>query len=350
MTQSTRLTRPPTARLPARAAALAGLLGTWTLLAAPAAHAQTETPPLSAPAVVDTMEAVFGSNVGVRRNHTKGLCAEGRFTAGAEALRYSRSPLFAGAAVPVQARFSLAGGRGGAPDAARNPRGLALQFQLPGSVLHQMALLNVPVFSAATPEAFFARLDADRPDPATGKPDAARQKAVAEKYTDNKPLGAWLSQHRPPPSYGNTTYHSLHAFEFTNAQHQSRWVKWRFVPRDGDLELSDEQLKAAPPSFLAAALTERLAKGPVEWDLVLTLAESGDPLDNPTLAWPAGRSEVKVGTLAIERAGGTACEAINFDPLVLSDGVAPSADPVLAFRSGAYAMSWVRRQGEAVKK
>ncbi|NML16444.1 catalase family peroxidase [Azohydromonas caseinilytica] len=338
----------PLRRPALRAVRPLALLG-LSLAGVGAAHAADAAPATTPQAVVDSMEAVFGPNTGRRRNHTKGLCAEGRFTATPQAARYSRSPLFNGQPVPVQARFSLAGGRATAPDTARSPRGLALQFQLPGGALHQMAMLNVPVFSSATPESFFARLDADRPDPATGKPDPARQKAVAERYTDNKPLAAWMAQHRPPPSFANASYHGLHAFRFVNAQDQARWVKWRFVPRDGEQELSEEQLKTAPADFLAPALAERLRKGPVEWDMVLTLGQDGDPLTDPTQAWPAGRTEVSVGTLQIQRAGGSGCEAINFDPLVLSDGVQPSPDPVLAFRSPAYATSWVRRQGEAAK-
>ncbi len=336
---------------PVRAGLLA-LAGVFVALGAtgPAAAQTAAAPAGTNPvAVVDSMEAVFGVTKAKRRNHTKGLCAAGSFSANAEGARFSRSPLLAGGNnVPVVARFSLAGGRSGIPDAARNPRGLGLQFQLPGGVMHQMAMLNVPVFAADNPVSFHARLDADRPDPATGKPDLAKQKAVAEQYSDNKALGAWLGQHRPPPSYANAAFYSLHAFKFSNAKNEAKWVKWRFEPRDGVVELSDEAMKAAAPNFLEAALTERLAKGPAEWDLVLTLAEPGDALDNPTKAWPVGRTEVKVGVLSLKSSGGDACEAINYDPLVLSAGIEPSADdPVLAFRSGAYAVSWARRLGEA---
>lgn len=312
-------------------------------------QAQSAAPASTDPvAVVDSMQAVFGVTTAKRRNHTKGVCATGSFKATPEAATYSRSPLLAGAEVPVLARFSIAGGRPGVPDGARNPRGLGLQFQLPGGQFHQMAMLNVPVFAADNPVSFHARLDADRPDPATGKPDPAKQKAVAEQYSDNKPLGAWLREHRPPPSYANAAFYSLHAFRFSNAKNEARWVKWRFEPRDGVQELGDEALKTAAPNFLDAALAERLAKGPAQWDLVLTLAEAGDPLDNPTQAWPAGRTEVKVGVLSLVKSGGDACEPVNYDPLVLSDGIEPSTtDPVLAFRSGAYAVSWARRRGEA---
>jgi catalase len=258
--------------------------------------------------------------------------------------------LFTGPVIPVLARFSVAGGRPATPDTARNPRGLALRFSLPGGAVHQMALLHVPVFGAATPQSFHARLDADRPDAATGKPDPALQAAVAERFTDNKALGAWFAQHRPPASYTQTAYHSLHAFRFVNAQGNARWVKWRFVPKDGIVELNEDQLKAAPPNFLEAALQEKLAQAPAEWDLVLTLGEAGDPIDNPALAWPQERREATVGRLIISKAGGSDCEGVNFDPLVLSEGVEPSPDPILQFRSAAYTQSFARRITERTAK
>ena len=40
---------------------------------------------------------------------------------------------------------------------------------------------------------------------------------------------------------------------------------------------------------------------------------------------------------------GAACEGINFDPLVMADGIAATNDPVLKFRSPAYAVSFGKR-------
>jgi catalase len=40
---------------------------------------------------------------------------------------------------------------------------------------------------------------------------------------------------------------------------------------------------------------------------------------------------------------GGACEAINYDPLVMTDGIAQTDDPVLKFRSPAYAVSFGKR-------
>jgi catalase len=42
---------------------------------------------------------------------------------------------------------------------------------------------------------------------------------------------------------------------------------------------------------------------------------------------------------------GADCEKINFDPLVMADGIAPSTDPILLFRSPAYAVSFAKRSG-----
>jgi catalase len=68
----------------------------------------------------------------------------------------------------------------------------------------------------------------------------------------------------------------------------------------------------------------------------VTIGEPGDPEDSPTLLWPKDRKELKVGTLTISSAmpqTGAECEKINYDPLVMSDGIAPTNDPVLLFRS-----------------
>jgi catalase len=40
---------------------------------------------------------------------------------------------------------------------------------------------------------------------------------------------------------------------------------------------------------------------------------------------------------------GSECEAVNFDPLVMADGIAATNDPVLQFRSAAYAVSFGKR-------
>ena len=135
------------------------------ILLAGAQACVAETAPVTPDRVVTALEATFGVTPGERRNHTKGTCAEGEFIATPEAAAYSRSPLFSGRPIPVVARFSLAGGNPNIPDTARNPRGMALEFKLPGGGLQHMTMLNTPVFGAAHPQTFLDNIVAIKPDP-----------------------------------------------------------------------------------------------------------------------------------------------------------------------------------------
>ena len=101
-----------------------------------------------------------------------------------------------------------------------------------------------------------------------------------------------------------------------------------------------------PKDFLEHALISRIQQGPVRWDMLLTIGEPGDPEDDPTLLWPKNRKELKVGTLTISSAmeqKGAECEKINYNPLIMSDGIAPTHDPILLFRSQSYAVSFIKR-------
>lgn len=296
--------------------------------------------------MVGAIETVFGVTPGERRNHIKGTCAAGEFVGLADAAAYTRSALFSGKAVPVVARFSLAGGNPLAPDVAKSPRGMALEFRLPNNELQHMTMLNVPVFGAAQPASFFDMFVAMKPDPATGKADPEKMKAYKASHPDSKPLGDFMANNNPPLSYANSAYFGIHTFKFVNRANKTTLVRWRFVPQDGEKRLTDAELKSMPPNFLEQALITRTQQGPLRWDMVIALGEPGDAMDNPTVAWPADRKEVKVGTLTLSSATpqkGAECEKINFDPLVMSDGIAPTGDPILLFRSPAYATSFAKR-------
>lgn len=320
--------------------ALAGLMS----LTAPLAFAAEQE--VTAPEVVGAIEGAFGVNKGERRNHIKGVCALGEFIGTKEAAAYSRSELFSGKPIPVVARFSVTGGNPTVPDTAKNVRGMALQFQLRSGAAHQMAMLNTPMFGAATPQTFLDLMRALQPDPATGKPDPEKMKAFKASHPDNLAQSAYLAANNPPVSYANSAFWGIHTFKFVGKGDKTTLVRWRFVPQDGEKRLSDEELKTAGANFLEPALISRTQQGPVRWDMLVTIGQPGDPEDNPTLLWPAGRKEFKAGTLSISAAmaqKGGACEAINYDPLVMVDGIAPTNDPILNFRSPAYAVSFGKR-------
>ena len=300
--------------------------------------------------LIGAIETAFGITPGQRRNHIKGTCATGVFVANGNGARFSRSPLFSGKEIPVVARFSLAGGKLKAPDTTRNPRGLGLQFQLPGAQQLNMAMISTPVFGAATPQTFHANMIALAPDPATGKANPEAMKAFRANHPDNQAQTAFLAANNPPVSYANSSYYSLHAFRFINRANRSTLVRWQFVPQDGEQRLTAEELASGPSNFLEQRLLERTRQGPVNWDLVLTIGRPGDSENDPSQAWPENRTRVNVGTLRLSAASSQAagsCGAVVFDPLVLSDGIQPTDDPVLQARSGAYGLSYARRVTEA---
>ena len=317
---------------------------TAPILALGASAASTD---VTAPQMIDAFEGTFGVHPGQRRNHIKGTCAVGEFVGAADAAALSRSMLFSGKTIPVVARFSLGGGNPEVPDAAAAPRGMALEFHLPDGGLQHITMINVPIFGATSPVSFRDAIVAAKPDPKTGKPDPEKLKAYAATHPDAMALTDLSSHHTPTANYYQTTFFSVHTFKFIDAKGTEHLVRWRFVPRDGTKELTAAEIKTAPHDFLEKNLIERTRKGPAVWDMIVFVGEPGDPQDNPTLAWPETRKHFTAGTLTITGATpqqkGMACEPINFDPLVMADGIAPTNDPILLFRSPAYAVSFGKR-------
>ncbi len=110
-----------------------------------------------------------------------------------------------------------------------------------------------------------------------------------------------------------------------------------------------DQAKSGDKNYLFDDLIARLARGPLQWHLIVTIGQPSDPTNDPTKLWPSDREHLDVGTLTIDHAETEApgnCRDINFDPLVLPAGIEPSDDLVLAARSPVYSESFRRREGE----
>lgn len=299
--------------------------------------------------VADALEGAYGRHTGLRRNHTKGVGALGYFIGNPQATRYSRSALFSGKKIEVIARFSVAGGDPEVSDKDLSPRGAGLQFRLPDGELHHMTLLHTPMFFAMLPQTFLDKFIALKIDPESGKPNQAAFKHFLVTHRDNDAQFAFLHHNNPPPSYANCAFFGIHTFRFLDRDDKETIVRFRFQPRDGVEYLSATAFAAASDEFLIPALFERAKHAPIKWDLIVTIGEPGDSLDDPTILWPAGRKEINAGTLVVDRIipdARAGSYKINFDPLMMSDGVAATNDPVLLFRSPSYAISHERRLRE----
>ena len=298
-------------------------------------------------AVNDALQGAYGLNLGKRRNHTTGFGTTGYFVGTEEAAQLSRSALFEGDRIEVIGRFSIAGGDPSASDTDRGPRGMGLEFRLKNGFLHHITMIDTPMFFARTPSTFLDKFLALAEDKQTGKADNLA--AFMKQHPDNAAQEHFLQTHNPPASYANSAFYGIHTFRFVDHAGKKTNVRFRFTPEDGEKPLTDAQLAQMPREFLEAAFRDRAKQGPVRWEMIVTIGEPGDPENDPTVLYPAGRREFKAGTLTLtssapDRAAGA--YKINFDPMQLADGIEATDDPILRFRSSSYAISHSRRQVE----
>jgi catalase len=297
---------------------------------------------------VDAMSEVTGRHPGFRAAHAKGTIWSGTFTATPGAARLTRAAHMQGDPLRATVRFSNGGGDPGIPDYAREGRGLAVKLYLPDGSKTDFVTVSTPVFVVRTPEDFVELNRLRKPDPETGRPDMER-------------LGAWLGEHPeagpaiqhvlgsdPPASYAQVAYNGLHAFRWINADGEARFVRFGFVPEAGEATIPDEEARHGGPDYLQEEIARRIQSGPVAFRLVVRLAEEGDPIDDPTAAWPEEREAVEAGRLEItgpeqERERGD--DVLVFDPTRVVDGIELSDDPILNFRPKAYSVSIERRSG-----
>src|SRR5260221_10252975 len=161
-----------------------------------------------------------------------------------------------------------------------------------------------------------------------------------------KPLIRKKETTNPPPSYANCSFYGIHTFKFVNRDNKVTMVRFRFVPQDGEKQLSDAEQKSMPRDFLEKTFIDRTHQGPVRWDMLVTIGQPGDSEDDPTILWPNNRKEVRAGTLTLSSAmpdPKAGSYKINFDPLMMADGIEATNDPILLFRSPSYAVSHTRR-------
>jgi len=296
----------------------------------------------------DAFEYVDGVHSGFRRNHAKGVGVSGFFESNGNGARLSEAVVFRPGRVPVIGRFSLGGGQPYVADTPDAVRGLGLQFSLPDGELWRTAMVNLPVFPVRMPEAFYELLIASKPEPSTSKPDPAKINAFLARHPETVKALTVIKSQPVSSGFGNSTFHGLNAFRFINAAGDPIPVRWLMIPMQ-PFEAASTGSAPQGKNFLFDALIAAIHHQPLQWRLIVIIGLPGDPTNDASLAWPAGREQVDVGTLTLDRVESdetSAATDINFDPLVLPAGIKPSDDPLLSARSAVYAQSFRRRAGE----
>ena len=214
-----------------------------------------------------------------------------------------------------------------------------------------MAMNSMPVFSVRTPVALMDQLQAMRVDPQTGHPDDTAVRAFLAHHPETQSMRDWIATHTPSSSYGMADYYSVDVFRIRGATGDEHRVRWRMQSALSATPMSDAE--RADDDALEHDLVRRLARGPLRWELIFTLANPGDASDDATRTWDGPHREFDAGTLVVDRASAQiegACRDLVFDPLVLPEGMSASDDPLLVARSAVYARSFARRMKEEARR
>lgn len=286
-----------------------------------------------------------GPHKGLRTNHAKGIVVNGTFTPAPTANTLTKAAHLQNTPSKVTVRFSNAGGVPTIEDSnpGANPRGIAIRFELPDGSITDIVSLSVNAFPVSTPEAFLAFLKARIATMANSPKPTPVEIMIAETPS----LQRFIAIPKPlPVSFASLNYHGINAFQFTNVKGESHHIRYRIEPLNGQEFLTPEQVATATPDYLFDELPRRLEAGTVKFRLLAQVAEKDDVIIDPTVIWPEERKLVDLGVLHLQApvADNAAAEkALAFNPLILLDGIAPSNDPVLLARPGAYAVSVSRR-------
>lgn len=292
---------------------------------------------------------VFGRHEGYRALHAKGTLLKGTFTATPEAAKLTRAGHLQGGEIPVTARISNGSGHPRSPDKAPDVRGLAVKFYLPDGSRTDISAQTAPRFPNHTPEEFVDLVRATKPSAAAWRMPlyfARHPGALARLPTNTRAL-------LPPESYATTRYFAVHAYRFVASDGESCHVRYTWVPEAGEKRLGPRAAARQDREFLQDEIRARLERGPVRFFLELQIAAPEDPVDDPAVYWPQDRRTVRAGTLELtgleterEKDG----DILVFDPTRIVDGIELTNDPVLRYRSQAYAESVKQRSGQGTAR
>ena len=291
-------------------------------------------------------DTLFGLHPGFRAAHARGTMLSGTFTPDSSATSLTRAPHITRASVPVTARFSSSTGIPLLPDndPNANPRGLAIRFHLAEHEHTDIVSHSTDGFPTRTGDEFLEFLQAVA---ASGE-DVPSPKPI-EKYLGSHPAAlAFVQEPKPSPSsFAKENYFGVTAMRFINKDGASRYGRYRIVPDAGVEHLDSEVTKEKGPNFLFDELSERIAAGPISFQVLAQLANEGDEVNDATVHWPEDRPLARLGQIVLTApVENDAAEQkqIIFDPIPRLDGIEPSDDPLLELRAAIYLISGRRRR------
>jgi catalase len=302
--------------------------------------------------VLGAMERHMNNVSGFKRGHARGVAFRGSFEATPQAAALTTAEHLQGERVDCVVRVSNGGSSPYLPDRETprrgNTLGIAVRFELASGDHTNWTGLSTQAFPPRTPDDFAAMVSAQRAELPGGLPNPLRLLAfLAPRPYALAGIKAAATL-APPVSFATARFDGLHAFYLVDAAGQRRAFRFRWMPLAGIQAIDPEDDVNLPPQYLVSEMKQRVARAPVAWRLVFQLADRDDPTDDVTRRWPESRELVEAGQLVIDREHEDPAEvdAWVFDPTRMPPGIELSQDPLLHFRSEAYAESHRRRTSE----
>ena len=307
------------------------------------ANAQTNGQTSSPGQLVDALHAAFGEHHS-RAVHAKGIILEGQFTPDPQASSLTNAFHLQKKSSKVTVRFSDFTGIPDIPDNSglANPRGLAIKFQMDDGQTTDIVGHSFNGFPTSNSDQFRELLLAI----STSGPNATKPTDL-DRFLETHPVAkTFLTTQKNPASYASISYFGVNTFKFTNAGGITHFIRYQFVPENGEQLFSAEQMAKAGADYLQQEIRERIAKNAFRFKMYVQIAEANDKTDDPSIAWPDSRDRVLLGIIEINKlADNTQAgdKALSFTPNNIPAGI-ETADPMLNFRSRAYPISVKERQ------
>lgn len=285
-------------------------------------------------------ETLFGQHSGFRPAHAKGILLKGTFTPDPSARELTRAPHVMRESTPVTVRFSNSTGLPMLPDneLIGNPRGLAVRFYLAARVHTDIVSHSTDGFPSRNGQEFLEFLRA-----------VVGGEAQIGQFLAAHPWTLRFVEARKPnaSSFAREAYFGVTAMKFSNASGEARFGRYQITPHAGVEHLDDTKTKTMGANYLYEEIAERVAAGPIGFDVKVQIANPGDIVDDATISWPSDREVRPFGTLSLTSlVENDAAEQkhIIFDPIPRVDGIEPSDDPLLELRAAIYLLSGRRRR------
>lgn len=297
--------------------------------------------------------------------HARGSAAHGFFECYEPLTQYTRASLFAeaGKQTPVFVRFSTVIGERGSTDTPRDVRGFAVKFYTDEGNWDLVGN-NMPIFFIQDAMKFPDLVHAAKPEPHFAMPQAATAHDTFWDFASLMPeitaMLLWtMSDRAIPRSYRMMQGFGVHTFRLVNADGESRFVKFHWLPKAGTHSLVwDEAVKisGADPDFNRRDLWEAIEAGAYpEWELGLQIfteeeAEgwSFDVLDATKLVPEELVPIVPVGRMVLNRNPDNffaETEQVAFCTAHIVPGIDFTNDPLLAGRIHSYVDTQISRLG-----